>query len=472
MENQEQQVLFIIKSLEDKIFEHESPVFKKAVEWIERFPKAVDNALKDRLIKAICYSFKVTESDVWAAVAGIPPALKPVHTVQKTSEEKLRALLPRGGWFEIYDTYTAQNESPLSYHIFSSMCILGASLGRRCYIDMGHFRVYPNYAAVLIGPPGKVKKTSATDIARSIIDKAVLCPIMADKITAEAMATALKQSGHHFIYCPEFSVFFGRQKYNEGLTTQVIRLLDSPDKFSVQTQGRGEEIIENIALTMLGCTTPSLLAGSTPTEVTSSGFLSRFVLVVEETTDRCFPMPSKGVGEGKLLDIVNHLKAMEGQMRLDEAATRWHNEWYHGLWKRLRDMSDETQAEVQARSHTHMLRASMLIHMVQCDSFRICQSCMETAAKLLHHVEANTPTMLKTLRQATVSQDADFVFEQLVRLGGAADHSKLLRRVANRMNSTQFKQHIRTLEESGKVKVGKSGIAAYYTIIGVTDAVE
>lgn len=413
---------------------------------------------------ALCESCDVTESDIIASLAGVevfPNGKKP-----HSQEDQLRAILPKKGWFANYDDYTAKTESPLSYHIFSSLCVLGAALGRRVYKRMGFFNVFGNYCVVLIGPTGRVKKTSACDIAKELIRKACLCPIMADKVTPESLATTLVESGHHFIYAPEFSILFGKQKYNEGLTTQIIRLLDCPESFTVSTQTRGTETISNVALTILGGTTASLLASSTPEEVTSSGFLNRFVLVVENDTERCFDIPEKGPWEHELIEAVKRLKSYSGEIDFNREGKDWYHEWYRKRWKAIRAMADQTQVEVSERAPVHLIRTAMLVHLVQCDNMGICVQCLEDAKNMVEYVERGVPATLLGLKSTAASQDAEHVVETLSRLGGAADHSTLLRRVAARMNTQMLKQHVKTLEESGRVKVGRKGSAIYYVLTG------
>lgn len=458
----------MIRALEGQKYERSSPVFKKALEWIGYFPQQLDLSLKSKLVAAFCSAFGVSEADIAIALAGglVQPEAEPKPPVE-SREAKLRKLLPKGGWFEWYDNFTNRIEGPLAYHIFSSFCALGASVGRRVYIPMGHFNIYLNYAAVLVGPPA-IKKTTVADIAHKLIEKSALCPTLPDKATPERMISLLKETGHQFLYVPEMAVFFGKQRYNEGLTTQLLRMLDSPDKFMVSTQARGEEEILEPTITLLGCTTPSLLAKSTPDEVSSSGFLSRLLLISERFDERCFHRPEVGVGEAKLLATLARLKAYAGKVDFTKEADDWFADWYRKDKSALQ-VADETVAEVRSRGQAHLLRTASLIHLVQCDSLHLCVGCLQTADSLLNFVASGTPELINRLKQNTVSADADYVLESLVRMGGAGDHSNLLRKCASRMNSVQMKAHIRTLEESGRVKVSKKGIATYYLVMGVEE---
>jgi hypothetical protein len=468
--NWEDQIRVVLRLLEAKQFDINTDAglrtYTTALGWVDKFPQSLDISLKQKLISGICRSFSVTELDIIKRLEGHGAEFELPSQANHSSEKALLACLPKGGWFEWYAQYTALTESPLSYHIFSSLSVLGVCLGRRLYKDMGFFKVYPNYCVILIGPTGKVKKTSATDIAKSFIAEAAACPIMADAVTPESLATALVESGHHFIYAPEFSVLFGRQKYNEGLTTRIIRLLDCPATFKVRTVARGEEIVENVALTILGASTLSLLAGSTPTEVTSSGFLNRFVLVVENDTERCFPQPAKGSAqlEVKLVETLKRIKAYSGEMQWSKSGQDLWDTWYRKRWKELRTL-DETVVEVIQRADNHIIRTAMLIHLAQCDDLNICDKCLQHAIDMMAYLEQSVPQTVNALRQNTTNADLEYVAQQIYKAGGAVDHTTLVRKVSNRMNTQLLKSHIKNLEEAGRLRVSKRGAATYYIIV-------
>jgi len=466
----EEMYLRVLRALENAKYDNrETPVFKKALEWVGSWPAELDTSLRRKMIEATCRAFNLTEPELWiqldgTAGLGLIKVAKP-----ESREDKLRSLLPKGGWFEWYDQFTRESEPPLSYHIFSSLCILGASLGRRVFRRMGHFSIYPNYCVILIGPTGRVKKTTAAEISQKIIKNAVLCPILADQVTPERMISVLKESGHHFIFAPEMSVFFGKQQYNAGMIPKVLRILDSPAEYIAETQIREQEILTDLAVTFLGCTTPSLLTSSMPVEVVSSGFLNRFVLVVENDTERCFPTPAEPPRniETKLMKAVARMKGMTGEIFLSKEGTQWYDDWYRARWRSVRKMTDENAVEVTERAPMHLLRTAMLTHLVQCDNFQICQKCLETSLALITYTEQTAPKMFQTMKQTIGANDMDYVKGVIQKLGGAVDHSTLIRRVAQKMNSAGLKAHIKTLEEQGVIRVGKTpgGVGRYYILV-------
>jgi hypothetical protein len=294
-----------------------------------------------------------------------------------------------------------------------------------------------------------------------------LCPIMADSLTPEALGTALtKRGGHQFVHAGELSTFFGKQKYNTGLVERFLRLLDCPPEFTIETMARGEETIHEPTISMIGASTQSLMAGSSPTEILSGGFLNRFVIVVEKDTERCFPIPKKGMQNtiNKLNEVISLFKGYSGTLSMSLEAEATHDSWYRQRWSDLRTTEDEATREVMARSYKHILKTSMLVHLAQCGTLTICNKCFMDSVNLMGFVEENLPGMVKTIKQSTISSESDYVLHHIIKSGGIIDHSTLLRKVANRMGAPQMKGYIATLRESGRVKEVKQGAARYYIL--------
>lgn len=459
----EEQVNIVISLLKDKTLPSGGKEFLKVVEWVKNFPTWIDQSLKERLKRQAYATFQITESQLLAAIEGVPISRRAAIPL-RDSEDHLRSLLPKGGWFEWYDEYTRYNEAPLSYHIFASLAVLGAALGRRVHFSMGHFNIWPNYCVILVGPTGRTKKTIASDIAKELIKAHSLCPIMSDEPSPQAMTSHLAEHGGHcFVYGGELSVFFGKDKFKEGMIPKFLRMLDSPADFEVETIGRGKEVVHGLAISFIGGTTPGQFNTTMPAIVSSSGFMNRFIFVSEKDTERVFPRPWVGKYKDKLDATLERFKKLEGVVDFAPGIEDgWWNAWYRRRKEIIKVSTNDTLIEVMERLPGHLLRTAMLIHLVQCDNFLLCEKCLNVAKGFLEYLDRSTPELVQGIRQSAVANEADLVLAMLIRLGGAADHSTLLRRVASKMNAQQFKQHIRTLEEQGKVKCSKRGFSQFY----------
>lgn len=456
------QVTKVIELLGRERLNKEHPAYEQAIKWVANFPHSVDEAKRKELIASITSCFGIIELDIYADAFGGKRITPPIII---DHERELEAKLPKTGWLKWYIDHTRFTESPLSYHVFSSLTALGAALGRRVYKEKGFFRIYPNFCTILIGPTGRVMKTSAVDIAKGLIKKAVLCPIMADAITPEGLIGTLSQhGGHQFIYAPEASVFLGKQRYNEGLTTLMLRLLDCPDEFTRSTLGGGETCVTNVALSILAGSTLSLLSGASPETVTSGGFLNRFVLVVENDSPRIYPEPQKGTWEPKLLEVLDRMKAFSGPVTFDKQADQWFDHWYRERKHLIRNVDSETAAEVIQRGPMHLERMAMLIHLAHCDTFSICAECCAVAQTLLEYYEGHLPQMVAALSNTTSAKGMEFVLGALRKHNGVLDRTSLMHKISHRMDRNELDRHLGTLKEMKTVREEKRGLATVYVL--------
>lgn len=456
------QVSKVIELLGRERLNRDHPAYEQSIKWIANFPHTVEETKRKELIAAITSCFDITELDIYAAAFGGPQHHEPIIP---DHERELESKLPKTGWLRWYVDHTRFTESPLSYHIFSSLTALGAALGRRVYKEKGFFRIYPNFCTILIGPTGRVMKTSAVDVAKNLVKKAVLCPIMADAITPESLVDTLsKNGGHQFIYAPEASVFLGKQRYNEGLTTLMLRLLDCPDEFTRRTLGAGETTITNVALSILAGSTLSLLSGASPETVTSGGFLNRFVLVVENDSPRIYPEPQKGKWEDKLVEVLERLKAFSGPIKFGKAADQWFDNWYRQRKNFIKQVDSETAAEVIQRGPMHLERMSILIHLAHCDTFEICPECCTVAQHLLEYYESKLPQMVSALSGTVSSRGIEFITTALRKHNGVLDRTTLMHKTSHRMDRTELDRHLGTLKEMKTVREEKRGLATVYIL--------
>ncbi len=477
-ERTQAQINYVLKALEGNKYQCENPIYKKSLEWLQfvTHPKAgfsFETPLRERLLTAISEAFDVSKAQIVASLEGVElPTPKPIVPAN-TEEKQLEAILPKGGWFEWYMEYTRKTESPLSYHIFSSLCIVSACLGRRVVLDMGFYSIFPNMCVVLVGPTGLVKKTSACDIAKDIIRAECVCPILAEQLNPSVLVSLLaKNGGHQLLYLPEMSNTFTRERFNDGLTTRLLRLLDCPDKYEAETQVRGNETVVDIALTVLGGTTPDQITDSMPKEVIQSGFLNRFLWVVEMDTDRCCPKPMKGPYEDKILKVVKRLKGWSGKVNFREEsdAFKFYTKWYEDRKKNFRKSTETALVRAMQRGDTHLLKLSILISTVLEDSLTITLPSIQLAAKLLEYLEKRMPRLITFIDKAPLRQETEKLLDILRRMGGAADHSSILRRVSGQMTTAQLKAHMKSLQEQELVKISSRGSATFYILQGEQDA--
>jgi hypothetical protein len=161
-----------------------------------------------------------------------------------------------------------------------------------------------------------------------------------------------------------------------------------------------------------------------------------------------------------LVETLEWLKSQSGFVSFDSEATRWYDEWYRERKDRLETVESDMQAEVIARGKVHAERIACLVHLAECRTHVVCLRCLKTAIALLDYLESKIPAMVNAMERSAPAKEAAAVLGALTRLGGASDHSHLLRR--SRMGATEFKRHINSLVEMKKIRMERRGVVSYY----------
>lgn len=270
-------------------------------------------------------------------------------------EEEFRAMVPSNGWLGDYMRYTDRQESPGSYHFWVGVTILAATLQRKVWLSKGIYEVYPNLYTILIGPSGKCRKSRAMRLGTDLLESYDWANVMADKTTPEALLAALHvgtpafqkvdstaQAGPSININPnpdscglvaasELAVFVSKQNYNSGMVGLLTTLYDCPPSFKYLTRNKRPIVLKNIAVSLLGASTPEWLATNLPADSFEGGFMSRVIYVVRHRRDRNFAMPTdpeKGEQDKLKAGIESIHNNVSGEIRLDKEASNWFSEWY------------------------------------------------------------------------------------------------------------------------------------------------
>jgi hypothetical protein len=338
------------------------------------------------------------------------------------------------------------------FHFFVASVMVGATLGRRIFFDKGAYRLYPAICLMLVAPPGRCRKTSAANLGAGIYSKSG-GTVLAEKPTPEALIDSLKGNANALLYAPELSFFLGKQKYNEGMVPLLTRLLECPDTLTIKTIGRGETILENVAVSSLVCTTIESIQMSLPADAFGGGFMSRFLFVVQESTDRCFPLP-EGLDKEVRKDLTYRLGMMrnlKGEFVLTREARIWYEGWYR---KRSTAVAPEKSfAGYWERKPDHILRLASVLRASREDkSFEITEDELKQAGRILAWLEDWLPGTFDQLTSNMIGEDQVRILRQLRQKGGSMEHSALLRKNSHRMNGVQFGQAMATLREARLVE--------------------
>lgn len=391
--------------------------------------------------------------------------------------DEFAALLPQQGWLADYIEWTIGSESPTPFHFFVGCSVLGASLGRNIYFSKGYYKIWPCLQVLIIGPTGRVRKTSAINLGIQLLSALGDCNVIRDKTTPEALVDSLFQpptvegkllatpDAIAMIAAPELAVMLGKQKYNEGMISILTSLFDSPDEWTYKTKSSGKMTLKNVTVTMLGASTPDWLISAIPQDAFGGGFMSRLLFVVQDNTDRCYPIPEPPPSYDLLLQDLKKIRSTKGVIVFTPDAFDWYVQWYAASRKNIPE--DEKMAGYHERKPDHMIRIAMIMA-VAAGRLVLTQEDILRSSRILYFLEKEMLYTFKWLGMRPIGQDQERVVRTIKAAGGTIEHGDLLRKLIYFMNAPQFKNSIDTLKQSNVVKELVTPTEVTYSLVDLT----
>ena len=359
------------------------------------------------------------------------------------------------GWVRDYVEHTRNMEAPTPYHFASALTVLGSALHRQVHVDQGYYKIWPAMQTLLIGPSGKTKKSTAAGYAVQLGEESKRVHRLLDEGSQEALKTELYQISKRtgaatgLLYASELGTFLGKQDYNQGLVQALTDLFDSRTGTRRRTQARGNEGIENIAVSFLGCSNEDWLADSIPPSAFGGGFMGRILTYYQSGTDRVFPRP-------RVLDTSERDALLEGLLRTQyvngvavttPAADKWFDARYRQLKREWPD--DERLVPFWERIPDHLLRVGMLLSisedLAQRDSISIEERHLQQADALIRWIVRYLPRVYSFLGGTQFGTDQQRIISIIRRKGGTISEAELGRKMSSRLSRKQLDEHLSTM---------------------------
>lgn len=379
---------------------------------------------------------------------------------------------PTDGWLGEYLRWCQEGEVPLGWHFWAGVAALSAACHRHIFMDRGSFFLYPVHSIFLTGPSG-LRKTQALDTALAVIEAAnrqiseewkhdlrTRFSVMQDfdprirllpndanflslLLTLKGQTTApLGDESVNFpteldscglLALGELGTFLSKDGFAVGKTIDtLISLCDAPRQYRYTTVRQGSLILNNVALTVLACTTPHWLRENMTARMFLGGLASRILFIHRSSAGgRCYSTPASLDPVAR--ETLGAWLALLGRrpktpMRLSPDADRRFDEWYRDNHTRLDSGTlDERLGGYFRRKDGHVLRLAMILALTYEETREVSLERFEQALRIIDHEE--TP-MLECFAEVARHPDAPLIhlIVQHVRRVGMIQHSDLLRR--------------------------------------------
>lgn len=363
----------------------------------------------------------------------------------------------KDGWLRTYLEYTENQESPKTFHFWTGLSVMGAALRRRVWINREFYTIYPNLYTILVATSATCKKSISTEIGINMLRKIKDIHIFNERMSTEGLidffstphqekigsTTITDSSG--LIYADELSVFLSKMVFAQDIIPILTSLYLGKTKWEYKTVKRGIINIVNISPSLLSSTTPESLADCIPVNAIGLGFTGRIMFVVEKSSGKKVPWPSKKPNlEKELINDLYHISRLYGEMKISQETMDFYSNWYMNY---VPNESIPHLLGYYQRKPDHILKIAMLLSVNYSDSLEIEIPHIKAAISLLESLEENMPLAFQYVgtENSALSQE---ILDFLVKKGKPVQQQELVAR---------FRSKIRTLEDlSGVLNILKN----------------
>lgn len=371
-----------------------------------------------------------------------------------------------GNWITSFLYFTSESESPDSYFVWTALSTIAAVVQRKIKNKWIYSDVYPNLYITLVGPPGKVHKSSVLNFSRAMLYELeakfdTRIAVTSESISREAMIDQMQTGSFKLeddtpisattIISGELMTFFASSA--EKMVEFLTDIYDSPNVFKHTTRGSGTAILRNAYVNFIAATTPSWIASYFDIAFIDQGFASR-TLFVYETKPR-FLNPEPNITpemwemKDKLLEDLNHIASLSGEFVPTEAAREWFKDWYLNTWPN--EKLDYRLSSYHSRKPLMMRKLAMLLSLAECDDLEITVDYYLMAEGLLKSIEPSMSRTFSAVGKNKYASDLERIFNDIVLSDGIS--AELLRRQNySALDRAAFEDNINNLVAMGAIK--------------------
>lgn len=357
-------------------------------------------------------------------------------------------------FLENYRIYTQGNETPEIMHLWCGLSTLAGAAEKKLWIDQEFFKIYLNQYVVLVGPPGVVAKSSSMGLGMKMLKEAgyhvLEGSVLKEKIIEE-METFEKQCDLGFTHS---SLTFVANELNVLLSSGVdmikflVDIYDKDESYVYKTKRSGQYEIPGPYFNMISAAVPQWFGEYIASDLGSTGFLARCIIVYEEYKRGKYPRlrvtDEQKQARARCMEILYALSQMAGEVTLSKEADQFFYDWY------MRQPTNPTtdyriNSYFERRNKIHLLKVSGLMALGDMRQ-EIHEKDMEAAVDILTWTE-------KKMRLAYIiagnNKLAPYIYQVQTILednGGKIQIKELMRILTNDLDIEDIRKLLSTLE--------------------------
>lgn len=376
-------------------------------------------------------------------------------------------------FIKAYMEYASYSEAPEMFHFWTAVSIVAGATRRKTWIDQGYFEWVANFYIIFVAPPGVVQKSTTVAIGMSLLRQVPKIHFGPEAITWQALVQCMAKA---------------RQKISDPKTGKITEmsaitissgefgtLLDPTDREMVdvlvslwdgrrepwekKTKTQGSDVIENPWLNIIGCTTPSWIAGNFPDYLIGGGFTSRAIFVYADKKRQLVAYPKKVMPKGhldkkkKLVEDLTIIASLCGEMTLTDEAEIWGEKWYENFQtNRPAHLKQPFFEGYINRKQTHIHKLAMVLSLSQGADLLIEKKHLKCAETILTALEYDVPKVFSKIGQTTQSKNQGHL-EEVMRLMCPITTKALYRKMRRQISVWEYENSLKGLVAAGKISV-------------------
>ncbi len=326
-----------------------------------------------------------------------------------------------GNWLGYYAKYTQESESPDDFHLWTGLSIIASAVRRNVWLNQGTYILYPNLYVVLVGPPGRVRKSTTIRLGRRLLLNLENINFGPDSVTREEL---IRQLGKISTTAKQAALTIHSTEMSSLIEPSGIKMIqfltdifDGDFKWKYATKGQGKDTIHNPCLNILAATTPTWIADGLPADVIGHGFTSRVIFIYGDDRRYLRPFPKEPDAEliKDLASDLDHISRLEGPFLWGPGA----KDTYSAIYSQI-DKSKPDDYRIEGfhnRKDIHVLKVAMLFSLSENDGLVLESPFIEAAFDALNEIEESMGKTFSAVGKYALASDYERMMSTILEAG-------------------------------------------------------
>jgi hypothetical protein len=374
-------------------------------------------------------------------------------------------------WLESYMELVRDTEPPELFKLWTGISVIAAALQRKCKMERGFQRFFPNMYIVLLGPPAS-RKGTALGQGYYFLEQLDI-PLASDSSTRAALIGKIKRTKKIFtdkitakdivhssltIFSPEFTVLIGYQDI--GFLTALVDWYDcgrgEQGVWENDTIIRSGEKIYGIWINIIGATTPQLLREALPVVGIGGGFASRVLFINEQKKGKRIS-PKNFTTEqisltGLLVNDLKQINSLNGDFVFEESCREEFDKWYETSCEEEPKLNQEKFAGYIGRRAAHCYKLMMICSASRSDEMIIRTEDFQRSLKYLTEIESRMDGTFQNFGKLNYAEELGKIIE-MVKKKKRVTRMEIFKLFSNDVSDKTIDSIIETLKVMGLVKL-------------------